>query len=261
MVSPASPRDGCAWITGASSGIGRSLALRLAREGWHVVISARRQGELETVAAETTHGPITPWALDVTDGAAVADAVRAIEAKHGPIALAVLNAGTHQPMTAQNFRAEVVDRLLRLNVTGGATCLEALLPRMRERGKGQVAVVSSVAGYRGLPTAAAYSASKAAAIAMAESLRPELESEGVLLQVVNPGFVKTPLTDKNEFPMPMLMDVEDAAAAFAKGLQRTRFEIIFPRRFCYFVKLYRCLPYALALRIARGMVSKASQSG
>jgi short-subunit dehydrogenase len=124
---------------------------------------------------------------------------------------------------------------------------------MRERGHGQVALVASVAGYRGLPTAAAYSASKAAAIAMAESLRPELEPDGVLMQVVNPGFIKTPLTDKNDFPMPMLMDVEDATTKLVAGLGRTRFEIVFPRLFCWIVKLYRCMPYALAMRVARGM--------
>jgi NAD(P)-dependent dehydrogenase (short-subunit alcohol dehydrogenase family) len=242
---------------GASSGIGRALALRLAREGWHVVISARREPALQEMTQETGGNKLTPWPLDVTDKAGVARAVTDIEARHGPIALAILNAGTHQPMTAQQFEASVVERLMQLNVHGAAYVLEALLPAMRGRGAGQIAMVSSVAGYRGLPTACAYSGSKAAAIAMIESLRPETERDGILLQIVNPGFVKTPLTDKNEFAMPMLMDVEDAAEAFAKGLRRGRFEIIFPRLFCYFVKLYRCLPYALALPLARRMVPRS----
>jgi NAD(P)-dependent dehydrogenase (short-subunit alcohol dehydrogenase family) len=253
MVRPATPQDGCAWITGASSGLGRSLALRLATQGWHVVASARRQSELDALAAEAEGGRITSWALDVVDADAVTAAVDGIESAHGPIALAVLNAGTHQPMTAQEFDRAVVERLMRLNVVGAANCIDPLLPRMRARGHGQVALVASVAGYRGLPTAAAYSASKAAAIAMAESLRPELEPDGVLMQVVNPGFIKTPLTDKNDFPMPMLMDVEDATTKLVAGLGRTRFEIVFPRLFCWIVKLYRCMPYALAMRVARGM--------
>lgn len=258
MVRSATPRDGFAWIVGASSGIGRALALCLAAEGWQVVVSARRQADLQTLADEEGQGRIHPWPLDVTDAAAVETAVAAIETTHGTIALAVLNAGTHRPMSAQAFDAKVVGHLMNLNVMGTANALDALLPRMRRRGLGQVALVASVAGYRGLPTAAAYSASKAAVIAMAESLRPELESEGVLIQVVNPGFVKTPLTERNAFKMPMLMDVDAAARAFAKGLRRRRFEIVFPRLFCWLVKLYRCMPYALAFKLARGMIGKQS---
>ena len=256
MVRPAEPEDGCAWITGASSGIGRALALKLAGRGWHVVVSARRRAELDALANEAGNGRVTPWPLDVTDAGAVTAAVDEIERTQAPIALAVLNAGTHQPMSAQAFEAGVIQKLLTLNVMGAANALEPLLQRMRPRGAGQVAIVSSVAGYRGLPTAAAYGASKAAVINMAESLRPELEPEGVLLQVVNPGFVKTPLTERNTFKMPMLMDVDKAAEALASGLRRRRFEIIFPRLFCWFVKIYRCLPYALALRLATRMRPK-----
>ncbi len=256
MVAPATPEHGCAWVTGASSGLGRALALRLARAGWRVAVSARRVSELETLAAEAGGG-IHAYPLDVTDAAATAATVEAIERELGPIALAVLNAGTHQPMPAREFSAETVERLLRLNVFGAVHAMEALLPRMRTRGRGQLAVVASVAGYRGLPTAAAYGASKAAMINMLESLRPELEGEGVLLQVVNPGFVRTPLTDRNPFPMPMLMEVADAAAALHRGLGTTRFEIVFPRLFCWLVKLYRVLPYALALALARRMLPKS----
>lgn len=256
VVRAATPEDGCAWITGASSGIGRALALRLARAGWRVAVSARSRKDLDTLAQEGGD-KLSPYPLDVTDRAAVAETVDAIEREQGPIALAVLNAGTHQPMLAREFSTDVVDKLLRLNVAGVAHSLEALLPRLRERGHGQIAAVASVAGYRGLPTAAAYGASKAAVINMMESLRPELDREGVLIQLVNPGFVKTPLTDRNTFKMPMLMDVEDAAAALHRGLGSTRFEIVFPRLFCWGMKLYRMLPYALTLPLARRMVPKS----
>lgn len=255
VARPMTPQDGCAWITGASSGIGRALALRLAVAGWQVAVSARRAEALEELAAEPgAQGRIHAFALDVTDRAATAETLESIESRVAPVALAVLNAGTHQPMTARDFDADVVRRLMELNCLSMAEGLAALLPKMRARGQGQVALVSSVAGYRGLPTAAAYGASKAAVIVMAESLRPELDDEGILLQVVNPGFVRTPLTEKNPFTMPMLMEVEDAAAALHRGLGRSRFEIVFPRVFCWLVKLYRAMPYALALRLAKRMV-------
>jgi short-subunit dehydrogenase len=119
------------------------------------------------------------------------------------------------------------------------------MPAMIARGTGQIAIVSSVAGYRGLPRAIAYSATKAALIAMAESLKFDLDQTGVMINVINPGFVKTPLTDRNDFPMPFLMPVEAAAKRIADGLARGRFEIAFPRRFAAILKLMRILPYAL----------------
>lgn len=257
MVAP-DPVMGCAWITGASSGLGRGLALRLAREGWDVAVSARRAAELKALAEEAADlaGTIHPYPLDVTDPAAVNDAVQRIELDLKPIALAVLNAGSHQPIHADGFDAAAVQKLLTLNVMGQAHALEALLPRMLEAGAGRIAVVASVAGYRGLPTASGYGASKAAVINMCESLRPELDGTGVTLQLVNPGFVRTPLTDKNAFKMPMLMELDDAVAAFRRGLKSERFEIVFPLRFAMLVKLYRIMPYWLALRIAKGMVPK-----
>ena len=256
---PATPADGCAWITGASSGIGRALALNLAAAGWTVAVSARRADALDEVVRAAGEGPgrIVAYPLDVTDGAAVAATLERIEAEVAPVARAVLNAGMHKPTPAADFRAEAVEAIVTLNVLAVARGLDALLPRMRERGRGQIAIVASVAGYRGLPTAAGYGASKAAAINMAEALRPELEAEGILMQVVNPGFIETPMTAENRFPMPMLMSVRDAAAALTRGLDSRRFEIVFPRLFCWFVKLYRCLPYALALALARRMVAKA----
>lgn len=257
MVRP-DPVMGCAWITGASSGLGRGLALRLAREGWDVAVSARRAPALQAVAAEAADfaGTVHPYPLDVTDAEAVHAAVARIEADLKPIALAVLNAGTHRPISASEFDAGAVEKLLDLNVMGQVHALEALLPRMLQAGAGRIAVVASLAGYRGLPTAAGYGASKAAAINLCESLRPELAGTGVTLQVVNPGFVRTPLTDRNAFWMPMLMDLDDAVAAFRRGLESERFEIVFPWRFAMLVKLYRIMPYWLAMRLARAMAAR-----
>ena len=194
------------------------------------------------------------WPLDVTDAAAVTEAVAAIERDVGPIDVAVLNAGTHQPILARDFAADKVKSLLDLNVMGTAHCLEPLLSRMIGRRRGRIAIVSSVAGYAGLPTSAGYGASKAGLINMAEALRPELEALGITLQIVNPGFVRTPLTDRNPFPMPFLMEPEAAAEAFYRGLASDRFEIVFPRRPACLMKLLRLLPHPLFFAVTRKLV-------
>ena len=232
------------WITGASMGIGEALARRLARDGAEVVASARSADRLWALA-DGSGGRIVPWPLDITDAVAVAAAVAGIEAARGPIDVAVLNAGTHQPVTAAEFTAEGLRRLMEINLFGAAACLEALMPRMIARGRGRIAVVASVAGYRGLPTGAYYGASKAALINLAESLKFDLDRAGVTLQVVDPGFVRTPLTDRNEFPMPFLISAELAAERIASGLTSSRFEIAFPRPFVWIMKLLRLLPYRL----------------
>ena len=245
-----------AWITGASSGLGEALARRLSREGWRVAASARNAGklaDLERVAADDP-GSILAVPLDVTDAAATAAAVTRIEDELGPIDQAVLNAGTHKPVRAAALRVEDFRALAELNLMGTVHGLVPLLTRMTARGRGRVAIVASVAGYRGLPTSAAYGMTKAGLINMAEALKPELDRHGVTLQLVNPGFVHTPLTDQNPFPMPFLMEVEDAAAALQRGLRSQSFEIVFPRRFVYLMKLLRILPAPLAFALTRRLV-------
>lgn len=241
------------WITGASSGLGRALALRFAREGVTVCASARSEEDLAALASESEGltGKILAEPLDVTDGAAFAKTAEKIEAQHGPIARLVLNAGTHIPVDAREFSPDAFQKLLDVNVMGVVNGLAAVLPQMRRRASGRIAVVASLSGYRGLPSASAYGLTKAGLINMCEALRPELEMDGVMLQVVNPGFVKTPLTDKNRFEMPFLMELEDAAEAFYRGLQSDRFEIVFPRRFAYILKLLQRLPYGLYFPLTR----------
>jgi len=250
-----SPR-GVAWITGASSGIGRALALRLARDGWRVAASARRAEELARLAAEARDmaGAIHAFPLDVTDPAAVTGCVTDLEAQLGPLDLMVLNAGSYEPMPAESFSAATLRRLIDLNVMGVAHAIEAALPRLLARGRGRIAIVASLAGYAGLPYAAAYGAGKAALINMAEALRPELLAKGIVVQVINPGFVRTPLTDRNDFPMPFLVTAEQAAAAIARGLDGDRFEIAFPWLFVRLLKLVRMLPYRFYFALTRRMV-------
>lgn len=230
-----------AWITGASTGIGRALALRLVRDGWRVAASARLSDALTSLVDENG-GAIRAFPLDVTDAVATARAADEIHAVLGPIDLAVINAGTDARTPAEGFDPVVVRRVIEVNLLGAANTLAAAMPEMIRRRSGHIAVVASVAGYRGLPRAAAYSASKAGLIALAESLKFDLDRHAVKIQVINPGFVRTPLTDKNEFPMPFLIDADAAAERIVRGMAESAFEIAFPRRFAWMLKLIGCLP-------------------
>lgn len=248
---PVNPADGTAWITGASAGIGRATALELARRGYKVAATARSARDLAALEAEAAAAGLTvkAYAGDVTDAARMAEIVNAIEADLGPLALAVLNAGIYLPVRAQAFDLGAFATSFRVNLDGTAACLAPTLKAMGGRGRGQIALVSSVAGYRGLPTSAAYGATKAGLINMAESLKFDTDNMGIKLQVVNPGFVDTGATAKNPFPMPHLMKVEEAARRIADGLGRTGFEITFPRRFTWQLKLLRLLPIDLYLAL------------
>ena len=250
-ASRTTPADGIAWVTGASSGIGRAVALELARRGWTVAATARRGSELEALANEAAASghTILPFAGDVTDRTGMARLVEAIETPESPIALAVLNVGTFFPDPPGECAGDAFRRTFDVNLGGTLNCLEPLVPRMLARVRGQVAVMASVAGYGGLPRASSYCASKAALIAMCESLRFQLESKGVGVQVICPGFVRTPLTDHNDFPMPFLIEVEDAARRICDGLGQSRFEIAFPRRMAWMLKAINMLPYALYFRL------------
>lgn len=245
-IATMTPADGVAWLTGASSGIGKATALELARRGWTVCLTARRLEELEALAGEAAGlpGRLVAHAGDVTDEAGMAALVETIERIHGPIALAFFNAGVAPYTRAGALDVEAFRQALNVNVLGAANGLAPVLARMGARKKGQVAVNASVAGYRGLPKAAAYGASKAAAIHLCEALKFDCDNLGITMQVVNPGFIDTPLTRKNDFPMPFLMSMDDAARRVVDGFERGRFEIIFPRRLAFILKIMRLLPYA-----------------
>ena len=259
MTYRANPSEGVAWVTGASSGIGEGVARELARRGYAVAATARRLEALEALAmsSDGLKGRIVAHAGDVTDGRRMADVVGSIERLQGPIALAFLNAGAFFGEAERGFDRASVEQTLDTNLMGTVRCLAPVIAAMTARRKGQIAINASLAGYIGLPNSAAYGASKAALISMAESLKFTLDPLGITLQVVNPGFVRTPLTARNKFPMPFLMDLDDAVQRACDGFERGGFEIVFPRRLALMLKLMRLLPYGLYFPgMARGTRAK-----
>ncbi|MES1941129.1 short-chain dehydrogenase/reductase SDR [Salinisphaera sp. T5B8] len=238
------------WITGASSGIGAALAREMAANGWQVAASGRNRERLDALCADAPDA-IHAFVLDVTDGAANNETVAAIERQLGPIDLAVFNAGIGSQFSVTRFDAADVQNRMAVNYGGAVNGIGAVLPGMLARGAGQIALTASVAGFRGLPGGAPYSASKAAMIALAEGLKLDLDSHGIAVSVITPGFVRTPMTEKNRFPMPFMVDADDAARRIRRGLAAKRFEITFPRRLSYILKLMQRLPYALYFPIIR----------
>ena len=243
-----------AWITGASTGIGREIALILAQQGVRVAASARGAEELAGLARLSPN--ISPVPVDVTDVAAVVEAHGRIQAELGPIDLAILNAGVWDPLGAEDYSALRAAQSMTVNYTGIANALEPLLEAMIARRDGHVALVASVAGYRGLPKAAAYAPSKAAVISLAEALRLDLARHNVRVTLINPGFVETPMTSVNTFPMPFMITAPDAAQRIVRGLEKGKFEIVFPWQLAGMLKLLRVLPYPLYFSLARRLLAK-----
>ncbi len=230
------------WITGASTGIGRELALRMAEGGAKVAVSARSADKLAVLAGENAN--ITAFPLDVTDAAASKATVAAIESKLGKIDLAVLNAGVWYPMGAHDFDSAKAVDAMNVNYSGVVNAVGAMMPRMIERRSGHISMVGSVAGYRGLVNSGAYAPTKAALINLAECLKPDLDQYNVKISIINPGFVETPMTSVNTFPMPFMITADAAADRILKGLLQTyRFEIAFPWQIVTVLKLLRMLSY------------------
>ena len=244
-----------AWIIGGGSGIGAALAKRLAAGGWQVAISGRRAEKLATVAAENPN--IHPYPLDVTLGATVAEVIARIAADFGRIDLTVFGAAAWQPMQVADYDFEKFSAIVDTNLLGVVRIANPLIAQLDKQGGGQFAVIASVAGYVGLPRAAAYGATKAALINLLETMRTELAPRNIIVRMIAPGLVKSELTDRNDFPMPFLMETEDAAKRIVDGITgSTRFEIAFPRRMVWLMKSLRALPYPWFFAITRRMLPK-----
>jgi NAD(P)-dependent dehydrogenase (short-subunit alcohol dehydrogenase family) len=244
MTYRAKPADGSAWVTGASAGIGRGVALELARRGYEVQATARRADELESLAREAQglKGRIVAAPGDVTDREGMARLVAKMEAVR-PIALAFLNAGGNFPDAAGDFGGQGFARTFALNVQGVVNGLNPVFNAMRARKRGQIAITGSLAGYGGLPDAGAYGPSKAAIISLAVGAKFRADPHGVAVQIVNPGFVKTPLTADNTFPMPFLVECEEASRRICDGFERGGFEIRFPRPLAWAMRTITLLPW------------------
>lgn len=243
-----------AWLVGASTGIGRETAALLHARGAKVVVSARNAQALGEF--EQQHPGSQGIALDVGDRQALADAARRIVADHGRIDLAMYCAGHYRAMRATDFDLDDALRHVRINYDGALHLLDAVLPVLRRQGAGHLSLVASVAGYRGLPQSLAYGPTKAALINLAQTLYFDLHPLGIGVSVINPGFVRTPLTAHNEFNMPALIDPDEAAREIVAGWARGRFEIHFPRRFTLWLKALRHLgdaAYFSAIRRATGL--------
>ncbi len=231
------------WITGGSSGIGLALARAYSEAGSEVIISARDPERLGEAARATGS---TPLPLDVTDREAVRDAVAQIWETHGSVDLAILNAGASFPRKPDDTY-ENLARHLEVNLLGVAAAVDALRPRMRESGGGTIAVVASLAGYLGLPGTVGYGTSKAALIYYTEALWHELQKEGIDLHLINPGFVQTPLVAGNRLPKPFMLSPREAARRIVQGLEAGSFEIAFPRRLAWPLRLLRAFPSRIRL--------------
>lgn len=224
------------WILGASEGLGRAVALRLASEGASLVLSARNAARLQALAARL--GDARAVAVDVTDPAAVARAARAVGEADGLI----YSVGLYEPMSARDWDAGAAVAMTHANYLGALHVMGQVLPGMIARGRGRVVLIGSLAGFRGLPGAVGYGASKAALLHLAENLHADLRGTGVRVQVVNPGFIDTRLTRKNRFRMPFIMSPEAAAGQVCRAIARGRFSTSFPAASSLVFRIGACLP-------------------
>lgn len=235
------------WIIGASSGIGRALAVTLDKAGAQLVLSARREDALQELNAELgSRHQLLP--LDVTNDAQLETACHSILPNCDSV---IFMAGTYEPMPLDKQQPEAVRQIIATNLTAAVQFVGFSYPLLKAARRGQLALCASVAGYCGLPNAQPYGATKAGLINLAESLRIEAAGTNVDIRLINPGFVTTPMTSKNPFTMPMIIPAQQAAEAIARGLAGSAFEIHFPRRFTYVVKLLGHLPYWLYFRLVR----------
>jgi NAD(P)-dependent dehydrogenase (short-subunit alcohol dehydrogenase family) len=237
------------WIIGASSGIGAALALALLERGARVAVSARRADALNALTAG--HPLTRVLAFDVTERSACDRAGDELFTAWGGIDLVVFCAGAYAPMRAWELDRDRIDQLIDINLRAPMAAAARLIPRLLKQGGGALAFVSSVAGYRGLPQAAAYGPTKAALINFAETLYLDLAPRGISVFLINPGFVATPMTAANDFAMPALITPQQAAEEIIAGFARGSFEIHFPRRFTRWLKLMRILPYSLYFALVR----------
>ena len=238
------------WITGASSGIGKAVALKFAKEGWQVAASARRENLLNEIS--NLNKNISPFPLDVTDKVKCKEVFEEIKNKYQNIDICFFSTGTWDPKKEKDIDINQMKNVMEVNFFGTLNCIKTVEQYFKDRNNGHISIVSSVAGYRGLPNSTGYGASKADLNNLAESLYFDFGRHNVRVSLVSPGFIKTPMTDKNEFKMPFLKTAEFAADKIYNGLvNSSSFEIDFPKELTLFLKLLKILPNKIYLYLIK----------
>lgn len=248
-------KDKVVFLTGASSGIGEALAVVIAKQGAIVGLLARREELLKELAekCEAVGGKARVFACDVVDAEAVQKSADALRDEFGRIDILIANAGIGgNNKETRELQPEFVKKVIDINLMGAVNSVYAVLPQMLERGSGQLVAISSLAGFRGLPKSAAYSASKGGMTNLFESIRLDVQNKGVAVTIIQPGFIKTPLTSGRANKMPFLMELEDAIPLFLKAIEKQKKFAAFPWQLASFVRLGRFFPAWLYDRIASG---------
>jgi NAD(P)-dependent dehydrogenase (short-subunit alcohol dehydrogenase family) len=242
------------WITGASSGIGKALALKFAKENWQVAISARRKELLDQIAEDKN---ISSFPLDVTDDSKVQEVVSNILGEFKGIDLCVFCSGAYDPKLEQEINKKQIRKIMDINFFGVLNCIKAVEDYFKNKKKGQISIVSSVAAYRGLPNSTGYGPSKAALTNLTESLYFDFKKHNIRISLISPGFIKTSLTNQNTFNMPFIKTTEFAADKMYNGLTKgSAFEIHFPKELTLILKFLRILPYRTYLFLINKFVKR-----
>ncbi len=244
--------DKVIWITGASTGIGKALAIKFSENGWKVAISARRESLLNEIVSENKN--IFAFPFDVTNKEKCNNTFKLIKNKFDNVDLCVFSTGTWDPKKEKEIDVEQIEHVMKINFFGTLNCIKSVEDYFKKRGQGQISIVSSIAGYRGLPNSTGYGPSKSALNNLAESLYFDFKRHGVRVSLISPGFIKTPMTDKNDFKMPFLKSPEFAAEKIYNGLVNSKsFEIDFPKQLTITLKLLKILPIKLYFKIVERM--------
>ena len=241
------------WVIGASSGMGEALAIELAKRGAILALSARREEKLKALSEKLEGDGHINAPLDVADPQTIQSAQAGILKQFSRIDSAVFLAAIYKPHDGEKKPLSLIHDMLNVNLGGAFNLIDSVQTQFETQGQGQIVLCASVAGYRGLPSGQPYCATKAALINLGESLKVELEPRNIDVKIICPGFVKTPLTDKNDFPMPMIIEADEAAKEIADGLVSKSFEIHFPKKFTFIMKLLRLLPNCIYFWVARKM--------
>ena len=246
------------WITGGSTGIGKALAIKFANKGWNVAISARRENLLKEISDSNEN--IYGFPLDVTDKLKCKEVFEEIKNKFQEIDICFFSTGTWNPKKEKDIDVEQIENVMKVNFFGTLNCIKSVEEYYRKKGSGHISIVSSIAGYRGLPNSTGYGPSKSALNNLTESLYFDFKRYGIRVSLVSPGFIKTPMTDKNDFKMPFLKTTEYAAEKIFVGLTKTnQFEIHFPMQLTLILKFLKILPHSWYLNLI-GKLTKYQKS-